>query len=364
VQTRSFGGALYKDWRPDLILIDDVEDPDEMDSAEVRFKKKRRFYADMKNLIDRGAPLGSWEIIFLGNILHHDSLIVELLGSRFWDSRVYPLCDAEFKSLNSNFMPSKACYSLYEEYKEANQVDVFYREYLCDPSVRGEDAPFQMSFFKPYDEIPRKPRMWTVVVIDPSRTAKPSSAPTGIVCWTIDSEAGKVYVRDVRRGRWEPEKQYAELADMIETNKADLVGVEVTGLHEFILHPIKTFLHKRGITIEVLSLHARAGQQEKGKIERVGKLIPWYRQGHIYHNPACCGPLEDQLLAFPFAKDWSLMDPFGYINEVLEHGEIYLSPGYDEYAYDSKVIAAEYAELEDEDEWEVLEDFRYMEAQR
>lgn len=353
-------GALFGDWRPDLVLVDDVEDPDDLDSAEVRVKKKRRFYADVKNLIDRGAELGSWEMIFLGNILHHDSLIVELLQSRFWDKQTYPLCTDEFETLNPNFMSSADCRELYEEYKEACQVDVFFREFLCDPTVRGEDAPFSQKYFKTYDEIPHKARNWTVAVIDPSRTAKPSSAPTGIVCWTVDAVDNKIYVRDVRQGHWEPEEQYDQLVDIIRSNNVDLLGIEVTGLHEFITHPIKTFLHERGVRVEILELHARMGVQEKGKIERVKQLIPWYRQGHVYHNPACCGPLEDQLLAFPFMKNWSLADPFGYINEILEHGEIYLSAGYDEYAYDPKVIEAEYAELEKEDEWEPLDDFRFM----
>ena len=361
-------GALYRDWRPDLILIDDVEDPNDMDSAEVRAKKKRRFNADIKNLIDRGAPLGSWEIIFLGNVLHHDSLIVELMESRFWDSDVYPLCTPEFKSLNPNFMNDAACRALYEEHKENDSIDIFYREYLCDPTVRGEHAPFQMKFFKPYEpsQIKQSSRLLTVVVIDPSRTAKPSSAPTGIVCWSINPSTNEVFVREVRRGYWAPEEQYSHLEELINTYNAQYLGVEITGLHEFIIHPLKTFLHNRGIFIEVLELHARAGTQEKGKIERVKELISWYRQGFIYHNPTTCGLLEDQLLAFPFARDWSLMDPFGYINEILERLEIYLNPGYDEYTYDPKVLQMEEDELNAELELEFdefdLDDFRYLAA--
>lgn len=359
-------GALNKyGYRPDYILVDDVEDPDEMDSDEVRAKKKKRFHANVKNLVDRGAELGAWEITVVGNVLHQDSLIVELCKSSYWDSLTEPLCTTELETLYPNFMSSSQCSDLFDEFQEAGQIDVFYREYLCDPTMQGEHAPFQQKFFQYYkpEEALKTVGNWTVVVIDASRTAKASAAPTGIVCWRIDPTKNLVDVRDVRQGKWHPEEQYEQLAEVITSNDADLLAVEVTGLHEFITHPLRTFLHARGIFIEILELHARGGANEKGKVARVRQLVPWYRQGLIRHNKIVCKDLERQLLTFPFASNWSLMDPFGYINEILEHGQIYLSPGYDEYEDTPESLAAEDAALAAiEDTFEDLEDFRYLET--
>jgi hypothetical protein len=85
---------------------------------------------------------------------------------------------------------------------------------------------------------------------------------------------------------------------------------------------------RRGVPIQVEELHARAGQNEKGKNERIKGLIPFYRQGLIYHNPATCAPLEAQLMSFPNAKRRDVMDATAYIVEILAKGERFMFPGY------------------------------------
>jgi hypothetical protein len=129
--------------------------------------------------------------------------------------------------------------------------------------------------------------------------------------------------------------------------KVDLIAVEKTGLDEFITYPLKNELYRQGVYAEFMELTARGGVGERGKISRVRSLSPFYRQGMIYHHPTACQALESQLLQFPNAKYWDVMDALGYIVFILENGGRYMS-FFDETADMDldEVIERELAELE------------------
>ena len=100
------------------------------------------------------------------------------------------------------------------------------------------------------------------------------------------------------------------------------------------LTPFKNEMMRRGKFYELVELHAR-----KAKLDRVASLVPFYRRGDIYHNKACCGALEAQLLWFPKAKRIDIADALAYIVHLLEEGERYFQPT-------QKQMKDEFADLE------------------
>ena len=348
-------GMLFQNYRPDLILVDDLEDPENMDNPDQRKKKKAWFNADVLKAVDNYAPLGSWEIIVLGTILHEDSLLQNLLDSPNWDSAIFEICDDNLKSKIPEWLTDSQIKEIYKQHEEDNELEVFFREFRNLPQVRGSAAAFQQSFFRYYKESEcdlNTERNWeTICLVDPSRTANMRSAPSGIVFIGINLSLNKFRVRRVVRGKFHPEELYDEIAVGCRELNVDVLGVEITGLHEFITGPLKSFLMKRGIYVEFIELHARAGRDEKGKAARVRTLVHYYRHHLIEHNSECeqVPLLEEQLLKFPRAKDWSLMDPFGYMDEILEKGDRYMTdtPGTKEWIAIEDESEAEraYAEL-------------------
>jgi hypothetical protein len=156
-----------------------------------------------------------------------------------------------------------------------------------------------------------------------------------------------------------PDEIYDALFGMGTRLGAKVLGIEETSLNEFIKQPIKNEMFRRGTFFELIWLKARGGtslgkSSEKGKALRIKELVPYYRNGFIYHNKtnATIKKLEGQLLMFPRSKLWDLMDCAAYIIEMLELGERYFSPK------DSpKDIEAEYAELDYDDP---VEDWRQI----
>lgn len=344
-------GLLFRNHRPGLILVDDLEDPEHMDSEEQRKKKSDWFFADLLNSVDRGFG-ADWQVIVLGTVLHQDSLLVNLLDNPDWDSVTLEICDDDLKSTAPNFMPDSAVLDLYNKYEQAGKIDVFYREYRNNPVPTGKDAIFPPHFFKYYDpaelNLDRKKGIENIVIVDPAKTTNLKSAESAIVGIGFDPATEALYVRDIVADKFHPDELYDETIDMVLRLNARILGIEVTSLHEFITYPLKNELIRRGVFVEVMELHARGGDNEKGKIKRVKSLISLYRNGLIYHNKACTKPLEAQLLSFPRPKRWDIMDALGYISEILERGGRYMVPSNAQDEEESqREIEAEYKDLEE-----------------
>jgi hypothetical protein len=81
--------------------------------------------------------------------------------------------------------------------------------------------------------------------MDPARTTESSSAKTAIVGVGINSKTGAIYVRDVINDRLHPDEQLDEAFAMCNRLNSHVLGVEVTGLNEFITYPIKNAIIQR-----------------------------------------------------------------------------------------------------------------------
>ena len=86
------------------------------------------------------------------------------------------------------------------------------------------------------------------------------------------------------------------------------------------------------------------------KEDRIAALVPFYRQGYVFHNRSCCGGLEAQLLSFPRSRLFDIMDALAYIIEMMELGDRYFDPPEEE------DVDSEFEELEYEP---VIQNWRY-----
>ena len=338
-------GILYDRYRPDLIIADDLEDPEEVRNEELRAKLRDWWFSDVCNSIDRAS--GKWKIIVLGTILHEDSLLVHLLDDPDWHSVSLSICDDDLKSNWPDFMNDEEVGKLHASHKRRGQLDLFYREYRNIP-ISTEDATFRQEYFKSYSEtgeefIKVKKNLENMVIVDPAKTVKLHSAESAIVGVGVDLTSARLYIRDVVSRKMYPDELYDETFRMIAQLNAHVLGVEVTSLNEFIKQPILNEIIKRRVPIgEPIWLNARAKKEE-----RIAQLVPYYRQGYVYHNETCCSGLETQLMSFPRSKLWDIMDALAYIIEVMELGNRYFEPAAFLDGDGKEDPEAEFRELED-----------------
>ena len=321
-------GLLYRNDRPDLLILDDIEDPERVKSEEYRLEVKKWLYQNAIPAVDLKVGNTS-RVNAIGTVQHEDSVFVEIIeefekhmkeGRKpDWAVAQLSICDEDFKSNWPEAFPDEWVTEQLRLARERRMMDSFAREYMSLP-VSGE-GNFSKDCFLWYDEPLKKP-VETVLLIDPAKTVKAESAETAIVVVGVDTEDQTLYVREVLHGRLHPDEVIDHAFNIATRWKARTIAFEVTGLNEFITYPIKNEMFRRGLSFNLVELKAR-GKKE----DRIAALLPFYRQGLIKHaRSGGVGDLEIQLMSYPRSRRWDIMDAFSYIVELLESGSRYFIP--------------------------------------
>jgi predicted phage terminase large subunit-like protein len=361
-------GVLFKNDRPGLIIIDDLEDPQKVNNDEIREGWYEWLYADVIKALPRmGEAAKHAKIVYIDTLKHEDSVLQKLLNSPEWKSVRLEACDDNFKSTAPDFISDADIAKEWQQHVDAGQTDVFFRE-LRNLPISTKDSSFRQEYFHYYNLPPDRPvregdlktydaslqqsnHIETVVLLDPAKTVKIHSAESAILGIGIDLASAKVYVRDAISEKMYPDEIYDALFGMGQMLGAKVLGIEETSLNEFIKQPIKNEMFRRGSFFELVWLKARGGMKKE---YRVKELVPYYRGGYIYHNASCAyiKKLEQQLLMFPRSALWDMMDCLAYLIEMLELGERYFSP-----TENPEDFEAEYKELNYE---EPIQDWRQI----
>jgi predicted phage terminase large subunit-like protein len=257
---------------------------------------------------------------------------------------------------------------LYKEFERADEVDSFFREIRNLP-VSPTHRSFRKEHFQYHVEVGGNIRpmmvfneeekqtvhldtsesnliifpnqLTNVVLVDPAKTVKMQSADSAIVGVGVDRTGRNLYVRDIVNGKMYPEELYKNMFDMVLQLKAAILAVEVTSLHEFISQPIRDYMRRKGISVIFHEVNAR-GKKE----ERVAALVPYYRQGLVSHNKACCQGLESQLLSFPASALCDIMDAFAHIIPLMDNPDYAL--WFDPIGYSNFPTPDEYEDIEND----------------
>ncbi len=347
-------GVLFGSARPDLLIIDDLEHAEEIKSDELRNARKTWFHADLMKCVSRFDK--NWKVIYIDTLKHEDALLQDLLDSPDWESVRLEICDDNLNPTAPDIMSREEIQTAYDSHESLGMLDVFYREFRNLP-VATANAAFKQEYFKTYNEIDLDLKtVENVVIVDPAKTTNMHSAESAVVGIGINTKSNALYVRDIVAGKFHPDELYNEMFSMCQRLNARVLAVEVTSLNEFITQPIKNEITRRGLNwLEFVELKARGGSNAASKEKRVRALVPYYRQGLIFHNPGVCHGLEAQLMAFPRARRWDIMDAFAYIIELLDVGERYFEP-----PHDAEMNLDEELAMLDLDNEETLVDFRVV----
>jgi len=332
-------GALWRGHRPDLIVIDDLEDDELIQNELNREKQLEWFLGSLIKCVNRKKP---YKIGYIDTLKHEDALPMHLYGLPDWTWKRYSICDDKYRSHVPDFMTDEQIELEVKSYTEAGKLDTFYREMMNIPIAPGT-ASFQSRFFKYFQEqdlVYFKHPLESIIIVDPAKSVTPQSDFSAIIGVSVDLENRNIYVRDIFNERVYPDQLYKACLEMARRLGARTIGLEVTSLNEFITFPFYQFLVDQGaIDIEVVELKPR-----QKKEDRIRTLIPLYRTGLISHNKTCSNVLEQQLLTFPRSAHDDVMDALAYIAEMFQEGGRYFHPP----ELDEKQVELEYPN-DDED---------------
>ncbi len=320
-------GLNWRGYRPQLIIVDDLENSKEVLNELNRKTLKNWFFSDLMKSVNRYQ--NDWRIIYIDTIKHERSLLSDLLEAPDWIGVKLSLCTPEYKTLFPHYMTDEEIALEVKAHRESGMMDTFYMEFMNQP-ISLEDAVFKSSYFRYYSESEEKlgqnSLIENVVIVDPAKTVNIKSAESAIINIAFERSLPKIFFRDLIAAKLHPDQIIDEAINMAIRSHSRVIAVEVTGLDEFISHPFKTELARRNLNIEFVELRAR-GRTLQGfqkKEDRIAQMGHYFRRGLIYFNDSgCMNPLEAQLVSFPRSGRIDAADAAAYFIELLEIGEKY-----------------------------------------
>jgi len=140
-------GMLWNGTRPDLIVVDDLEDDEAVESVERRRKLRNWLMKALFPSISQSRG----EIRVVGTILHNDSALKSLIESKAWKTKLYK-AHKSFDDFSDLLWPDmwteQKLRDKRQEYIDIGDPEGYSQEFLNDPS------DLQNPFFRDEDFIP------------------------------------------------------------------------------------------------------------------------------------------------------------------------------------------------------------------
>lgn len=289
-------GTKNEDFRPDFIIVDDIEDAQSVLSPEGR-KKVADWFLD--ELLPSGdAP--SLRVRMLANDTHPECLANQLAkpGSGFVVKR-YPWLyrDRETGADTATWpdrFPLEHIAKTREQYYSQGKAGLYNSNYLCR-SEAPEDKPFRREMFRyaGRDGVDPCVRTWQPVyaMYDPARTTRATSATTGKAVWS--RIANRLIVWDAAAKRMMPDEIIADIFALWDEYHPVKIGFEYDGLNEWALQPIRQEAARRGVMLPLVPVKAPKSKYDFIRVLQFG----FNARETIFAKPM--PELEGQLLGFP-----------------------------------------------------------------
>ncbi|MFH0873459.1 MAG: hypothetical protein V1846_01315 [Candidatus Komeilibacteria bacterium] len=311
---QSIRGIRHLQYRPDLIILDDIED-----TASVKTQESRnRTWEWFTNEIIPAGTTSKTRIIAIGNLLHRDSLLKRLQAHITSQGkgvyREYPIVDKEGAPLWPGKFPTPE--SIEEERQRVMDRIAWHREYLLE-IVSDNDQLILPSWINRYDKLPDESPRQILLSIDPAISEKERADYTAMVsaCIYGARDTLRIYimpsVMNKRMSFNDTLLKAQELADTVMNNRRATILVENVG-YQMVLYQT---LMRNNYKTELCSVH---GLDKRARLTSVTHL---FETGKIlFPRTQSVEPLISQLLGFGVEKHDDLVDSLTMLcNYVLAH---------------------------------------------
>lgn len=303
-------GLKYRGNRPDLIVIDDLENDDLVQSLERREKLERWFNGALLPAMAKDGRL-----VYIGTILHYNSLLAKIVLDQEsytgFKKRVYRAI-MDGKALWPEHLNLEELEKKKAEYMSKGLGYLFYNEYMNDP-VSGDVQKFKQEKFKFYIEKDIEDKLLnTFIAIDRAYSKELTADHTGIVVISVDMD-NNWYIRQAERFKGTEKELIAKMFDLHAFYGEQIMGVEQKAFEYTIKPALEDEMRRRNTFFTVQELKD-AGRSKNLRIEG---LCPRFESGTIYLKKEHAD-LQDELVTFPMGQYDDLADSLSYMLEIAQ----------------------------------------------
>jgi len=301
-------GLKYHQYRPSLMLFDDIENDESVGTPEQRHKLKRWFYgAALPALAKNGRA------IVVGTILHEDSLLNNIHErDDSFESRKFVAMPAPDASLWPEHHSVESLLATKKALMAQGLNEQWSQEYMCE-AINAETAEFRPSEFTYYDASTARhtPRalvsinnvshpLNVTIAVDPS-LGKGKSDYSAIVVLGAAPD-NHVYILNVIRRRLQPDALIDALFEQVLKWQPLRVAIETNGFQYLLAREMYEQQRRRNVHFRVEEYKSTTNKEA-----RIRSLVPPVRSGTLVfperaHPAGDSNDMIDELSMFPRAR--------------------------------------------------------------
>ncbi|NOZ81262.1 MAG: phage terminase large subunit [DPANN group archaeon] len=345
-------GMRHGSRRPDLVICDDLENDEAVESPEQRKKLEKWFFKALMKIGQKDTVY-----IVIGTILHYDSLLQNLLRKPGWKGRKFKsvlkfsqsrLWDRWEEIFTDLTVGKEEAEARADEFFEAHRAEMLEGAEVLWPEVEDyyylmkmriaegpayfdsekqnepinpEDCLFQEEWFQFWDDedvnlegVPH------AGVVDPSMGKKGKRRdPSAIVGGRYKNGILYLDIADIEKRH--PDRIINDILTYHERDPFDQFGVESIQFQEFFKDTLEKEAHRRGLTLNVVELRPNTD-----KFLRIQTLQPWIKNGWIRFRRNMRALLE-QLRHYPMADHDDGPDALEQLKSMIEAGLVKAASG-------------------------------------
>jgi len=302
VQAKGSGGSLrglkVGAQRPDLIICDDLESDQQVQSPQ----RRRKLEHWLRRVVMPALAPGG-QLLVLGSLLHYDSLLANLRDRRRfprWDYAVYRALEAQQQPDGTYqrvaLWPARWPVQKLDEERERIGTLAFEQEYQANP-IDDSRRVFRPEWLRRYEESElAAERLVTLMAVDPATGV---SGGDFFALWvgSVDRTTGIIYTRELTIARVGIVEQVRRVLAAFDRWRPARIGIETVAYQAVLKQALDELGRQRGLYLPVVGLRTSANKRA-----RIESSSVFYENG-TFRLPAQLDPqIEEQFLHFPKAR--------------------------------------------------------------
>lgn len=308
-------GKRFDKYRPDIVVIDDIETTEGVRSPDQRKKLKDWFFADV-------IPLGKEaRFFYVGTMLHEDCLLANLIQQPLEDPRT----GSKWKTFRFGVLDDEGVPTWPEKY-DLSWIEMRRKEYIANGmlyrfnteymniAIAREDRTFDPEKVRFYGPEQLKTAMNNgldiITIVDPGIHADADHDPT--VVWTSGMDSlGNIWILNISRRHMVHHQILDEIVHEYKVWNPRTVFIEAVQAQQYLLQDLEYGTWPGGNIIPVEKIDPKQVQMGKIRIYGVEGLF----QNRKIMAPASAEwwiDFCDELVSFPRGRHDDMLDCFAY----------------------------------------------------
>lgn len=237
-------GLNIHNQRPEVAIVDDLEDVEDLENEKVRSKTLKWFFGTFYKALDRRVA----KIIFIGNLLDNNCLLYKLIHSKHWTSMVLGAILKDGGTLWKDMWPLDKLIEDYQQYCELGLQSLWFAE-MMNLIIVGRNALIKPEdiFYLPVTQTDKVRAGY--ITIDPA-TGRGGDDTAIVVHLLVEDDAGNQIpqVVDYRFGDFSEDTAVNTTIELCFQWGISVIGIEAVAFQRAYALLFQTLFIMRGLT--------------------------------------------------------------------------------------------------------------------